>query len=412
MRLGNHIRILTGFLLLWPAFSFASFENELQIQTFKYATDDHATLSISNQSYFESESFLTRVNFYVESGPLGSWSFDPDPLRYNLKLNSKGTDFLWFGREHPLNLVRGEPVEFTSALGSVWTQNQLEPLSPRVSGWIGTGFVKDLNVDSSWKLVGAYSPLFLPSFGPSLGFTDRGELNPSRFARLPPSQVNTGGVTVPIRYQLRIDQLSELVLQNQAFLGVSHNTDAVNFDIYAYTAPKPDPVARTDAKLAVGEDAVNARVDVKPQFPREYWVGTRVQNKTMPFKPAFEFLQKANELSVHVASITGYLDGAIKGSFGVTSHFQKMFDGPTQSDGFVFVNLPFALSDELTLHSVFQATLLNGKRGWYWMNQLEYAFKAGFSVLGAIRILSGEDNSYFGDWRNQDSVSMGFKWAW
>jgi hypothetical protein len=428
MRLGNRAsgrfgRLSLGILLAsWPAFSFASFNDDLQIQIFKYASDTHSVFSLTNTADFTSESFLSRTNIFVEGGPQGAWSFDPDPVRFNFKLNSKGSDFIWLGREQPLNLVRAEQVEFTSALGSIWAQNQLDALNPRVSGWIGTGFVKSLDEKSNWKIFGAYSPVFLPSFGPSLGFTDRGELNPSRFARLPPGMVITNGVTVPIRYRLQMDQLSQLVFQQQAMVGLSSDSEDFNFDVYGFTAPHPDPVARTDSKLAVGEDAVNARVDVNPQFPRESWAGARLQSKKMAFQPAVELLQKLNELSVHVASVTGYFDTvqlnpfvlkrASKASFGLVSHFQKMFEAPAQSDFLVFLKFPVDLTDNLILRTLVQSTLLNGKTSFYWMNELEYAVTRTFSITGAIRILTGEDNSYFGDWRNQDSFSGGLKWDW
>ena len=423
MRLGNRISLVMGLTLIFQtSLSFASFEDELQTQIFQYAADNSPVFYLSNKTYFTTGNFLTRIDAYFESSAKGAWSLDPDPARFDFKLNEKGNSFVWLGREQPLNLVRGQPVEFTSALGSVWVQNQIDALNPHVSGWVGAGLVEALDSKSSWKLVLAYSPLFLPTFGPSLGFTDRGDLNPSRFARLPPAQVITGGVTVPIRYRLRLDQLSDLVLQHQAFVGVSHDDSHFNMDVYAYTAPKPDPVPLTDARLAVGGNSVNAAVDVDPQFPREYWSGFRVQNKDLVFQPAFEYVQKLNQLAVHVVSLTGYFDSpqlnpfALKrntrASFGIVTHFEQMFDAPTQSDGMVFVKLPFDLSNDLVWRTMLQATLLNARRSFYWLNELEYTVRQGFSIVGAVRILSGDDSSYFGDWRDQDSYSAGVKWIW
>jgi hypothetical protein len=46
------------------------------------------------------------------------------------------------------------------------------------------------------------------------------------------------------------------------------------------------------------------------------------------------------------------------------------------------------------------------------MNEFEYSIKSDFSVLAALRVLAGEDASYFGAWRNQSSVSIGVKKIW
>ena len=414
--------IIALLIELLPSISFASFEDELQTQIFKYATDNSPTFYLSNYSVFQTDNFLTKVDTYFESGSKGAWSIDPDPVRYHLWLDSDKKDFIWFGREHPLNMTRSQPVDPRTALGSVWAQNQLDALNPHVSGWVGTGLVAKL--DPKWTLVLAYSPLFIPTFGPSLGFTERGDLNPSRFARLPPQDVTTGGVTVPIRYQLKVGQLSQLLLQHQAFMGIAHQDQDIEMDAYVYTAPKPDPVPLTGATLAVNSttNTVNADVDIVPQFPRQYFMGGRMQIKSLVFQPAFEALQDLKDLTAHYVSVTGYFDSpqlnpfivkrTTRASFGLLSHLQKQFDSPQFSDFLVFIKLPIDLTEELCLKTLLEATLLSMRQSGYWLNELEYQVKKGFSVLVALRILVGQDNSYFGDWRDQDSYSMGVKWVW
>ncbi|MBC7397074.1 MAG: hypothetical protein H7333_06490 [Bdellovibrionales bacterium] len=398
----------------------ASLQNELRFQTFHYASDDAPTFYLSNKSLFETEHFLGKVNLYYESGLKGIFSFDPDPLRYTLYTDGSKKTLLWFGREHPLNLTRGFTVEPYSALGSIWTQNQTESLDPRVSGWLSLGLVQEIATE--WKLTAAYSPLFLPNFGPSLGFTERGELNPSRFARLPPSNAVTGGVNLPIRYQLQLGQLSELLLRHQGFLGMSQNSKSFHFDVYAFTAPKPDPVATTDATLAVNASEVNAKVYINPQFPREYWSGMRAQFKSLPFEPALELVQNLLEWKEHTASAIAYLDTpewssfvikrAPRSAFGVLSHFQAELSAPALSDFLIFIQVPFALSESLTLHTFLEATLFSMRESIYWLNELEYQVQSGFSLTLAMRLLSGKAHSYFGDWRNEDSLSAGMRWVW
>lgn len=399
---------------------FASFSEELQTQIFQYASENRPTFYLNSKTVFQTERFLTRINTYYESGTQGTWSVDPDPLRYDIHLNDSGKSFFWIGREHPLNLTRSTPVEATDALGTVWAQNQLNALNPRVSGWIGTGLHQELG--SHWTLLLAYSPIFLPTFGPSLGFSESGDLNPARFSRLPPASVDTGGVVLPIRYQLEIGQITDLVLRPQYFAGISHNDDSVNMDAYFYSAPRPNAVPLTTATLSVTPTIVNAKVEIEPQFPREYWTGIRTQLKDLPFQPAAEFVQGLHKWTNHYFSVTGYFDSPqinphvadriTRGSFGLLTHLQQQFEDPQFSDLLVFLKLPLDLTNELSFRNILQATLLQAKRSFYWMSEFEYAFTKTFSAMTAIRILSGENYSYFGDWRSEDSYSIGLRYTW
>jgi hypothetical protein len=413
-----------GVLLCWGILgiphSHASFRDDLGAHIFQYASEEAPTFYLSNKSIFETESFLTKAELYFESGPRGSWTLDPDPIRYHFFLDEEKRTQVWAGRDHPLHLLEDRWIEPTSALGSIWVQNQLDALNPRVSGWIGGGIIHQF--DESWKLVFTYSPLFLPTFGPSLGFSERGDLNPARFARLPPESVVTGGVTLPIRYQLRINQLSELLLRHQVFLGTSFSNNSTSIDTFAFTAPRPTAVPLTDATLAVTQNSVNANVSINPQFPREYWGGIRVQRKDLPFKPALELVQNLEDYPNHLVSLTGYFKApslptgftnlSPRASFGVLAHFQKQFDAPQFSDFLLLLRVPFELTAKLISRTILQSTLLPSRRSLYWMNEFEYSIKSDFSVIAALRVLAGEDASYFGAWRNQSSISIGVKKIW
>ncbi len=414
MRLGFFLSIFIG------STCFASFSEELQTQIFQYASENQPTFYLNSKSIFQTEKFLTRINVYYESGAQGTWSIDPDPLRYDLHLDDAGKSFFWIGREHPLNLTRSSPVEATDALGTVWAQNQLNALNPTVSGWIGAGLKQ--NLGSNWSLLLTYSPIFLPTFGPSLGFSDSGDLHPARFSRLPPATVNTGGATLPIRYQLEIGQITDLVLRPQYFAGIAHDEETVYMDAYFYSAPRPNAVPITTATLSVTPSVVNAKVQIDPQFPREYWTGMRTQFKDVLFQPALELVQGLHQWTEHYASLSGYFDSpqinpnvvarTTRISFGILTHFQKQFEDPKFSDMMVFLKLPLDLTNELSFRNILQSTLLTGKRSFYWMSEFEYAFTKTFSAMSSLRVLSGENYSYFGDWRSEDTISLGLRYTW
>lgn len=405
--------------LLSATNSFASFSEELQTQIFQYASSNQPTFYLNSKTVFQTERFLTRINTYYESGTKGTWSVDPDPLRVDLHLDDAGKSFVWFGREHPLNLTRAVPVEATDALGTVWAQNQLNALAPRVSGWIGAGLHQDLG--QGWTGLLTYSPIFLPTFGPSLGFSDSGDLHPARFSRLPPARVNSSGVLLPIRYQLDIGKITDLVLRSQFFMGVTHNEETFYSEFYYFTAPKPNPVAAYNYDV-IPTIVPNVMVQVKPSFPREHWAGTRAQFKDVLFQPALELVQGLHQWTEHYVSATGYFDSpqinpnvqerTTRGSFGLLTHFQKQFEEPQFSDLLAFVKLPLDLTNELSFRNIFQTTLLTGKRSVYWLSEFEYAFTKTFSALTSLRILAGENYSYFGDWRSEDSISIGMRYTW
>jgi hypothetical protein len=413
-----------GFITVLSFFSIACEATEvadsLDLQYKKYANDSYPTLYINDKFVYTNGNFLGQLNLYTETGPIGSWSFDPDPIRFSFRPDANNTTMLWIGREHPLNFTRDYSVDPYGALGSIWAQNQTEALNPRVSGWIGVGFTQETS--QNWKIIGMYSPFFLPTFGPSLGFSDNGELNPQRFTRLPPANAETSGVTVPIRYDLELSRISQIVLQPQAFVGTNFNNSNINFDVYAYTAPDPNAVATTDAKLAVNNVTANANVTVQAQFPREYWSGTRVSLKNVPFTPAFEFVQNLVDYPTHIVSLTGYIDTpqfnpfvakrTSKSTFGILSHFQRDFSDPNLSDFLIFVKIPVNITDALAWNTLLQTTMLSMRQSFYWFNEFEYTIQKNFSLTADLRILSGQDHSYYGDWRDEDSFSFGVRREW
>jgi len=406
------IRVIVSLLWISPVVPIpakgGTLNGVLETQVFQYASEDAPTFYLSNKTNYETPTFDGSIELYFESGPRGAWSFDPDPIRYHAFLDDLNQTEIWLGRSHPLDLIRNSRAEPTSALGSIWTQDQLNALSPKVSGWLGGGLIHEWA--QGWKATLAYSPLFLPTFSPSLGFTERGDLNPARFARLPPSGVNTGGVTLPIRYQLRVDQLSELLFRHQAFLGIANSRESADFELYAYTAPKPDPVPITDATLAVSQNQVNAHVSINPQFPREYWTGTRMQSKTILFKPALEFVQNLEDFSNHLVSLTGY--HGVQTSFGILTHLNKNRDSARFSDFLVFLKIPASITNRISLQSLIETTLISTRKSLYCMEELQYWINQTFSVLLGLRVLAGEDDGFFGAWRNQSSLSIGVLQKW
>ena len=415
MRMGYFLSTVLSFFFgisLVASNSFALFKNELQTQFYQYANESQPSFYLNGLSQIQSQNFETKIHTYYESGTKGSWSIDPDPLRLDFKFNTEKKSFLWIGREHPLNLTRSKKIEATDAIGAVWTQNQLNALNPRVSGWLGIGLHQ--NLAENITLLFAYSPLFIPTLGPSLGFSENGDLHPKRYSRLPPASVDTGGTLLPIRYQLEVGQIKELLLQNQFFTGITHEGKDLSVDATFFSAPRPNAVPLTSAKLAVAQNAVTAKVEIEPQFPREEWVTLRLQIKNALFKPTIEWVQGVHDWSAQFASLSGsYAFGSFSSiQFGLLSHMGDESEDPRFSDLLAFIKMPWSITDQLEFKNLIQSTLLNARQSIYWLSEIEYSFMKNFSAIGSVRMLAGQNYSYFGDWRAEDSAGIGMRWTW
>ena len=101
-----------------------------------------------------------------------------------------------------------------------------------------------------------------------------------------------------------------------------------------------------------------------------------------------------------------------RASFGFLTHLQKQYDAAQFSDMLVFIKVPVDITDKLAFRNLVQATLLLDRQSIYWFSELEYSFTQQFSILGAIRVLAGQDNSYFGAWRGENSFSLGLRYIW
>jgi hypothetical protein len=393
--------------------SIAAFQEDLRTQFFQYATETNATLNLNSTTTIKTDHFISKFIGYVETGKRGTWNIDADPLRYDFHYDEEKNNFIWLGREHPLNLTRNDPVQVTDAIGNIWAQNQINALNPRVVGWFSTGILQHLN--PNLVVVGAFSPLFIPTFGPSLGFNDSGDLQPVRYARLPPASVNTGGVLLPIRYQLELGQIKDLLLRNQYFAGIVYKNENVYLEATYFSAPRPNAVPITQSALQITPQVVYAKVQIDPQFPREHWSTYRAQLLNVPLQPAVEFVYgiKSGQQQNHdqYLSLSGNLSTGFrqKASFGLLTSFQKNPEDPEFSDLLAFAYLPFHITDSWSLNTLVRSTLLNTRQSIYSMLELQYDLNQNLSLLSSIRVLSGKNYSYFGDWRSEDSFTLGMR---
>ncbi len=383
----------------------------------QYAAENQATPRLDLRLRWKSLNDLHQINVtsFVEFGPTGNMTFDPDPVVVRVKVAKQSR--LFFGRTQPF--AEGplhRTLEATDAMGAVWAQNQLDPLNRRVTGWIGGGARVDFLDNGKLTLVTQFSPIFLPNFTPSLGIDDQGRLNASRFARLPPQWVQYQNGVMPIHYQIDTGPIRDIVFQNQFFLGLEHSSKTVEASLSAWNAPRPDPQIAAVGVLDPTTPDLAASVVARPSFPRQNFLGARFRlprifgqpelQAAVPFGMGSALLQQGALISARWQPFQllslGYLEALGSARATEADYTDRLIWGQ--------VLQPFAKI--WSIGARVEQHLLPTRQGQW--NSVTLAYKPTRSLTFQARasFLSGDDGSYFGAWRAYDSFSLGAQSIW
>ncbi len=396
------ILIFTFYLntLLYP--SWAAIQST-SLDLIQYANDvspsPKINIDLSVQSQHEA-----RLRSFIEAGPNGDWNADLDPfvLRY---------EGFWLGRENPNRNMTPQ-----DAIGTHWVQNKTQALEPRVSGWIGAGMHSQIGTGPFHYTV-AYSPIFLPSFGPSLSISESHATTGSRFATLPPSYVDLNGKLFPLRYKINISDLREILFQEQVYFSIEHRNFFGNFNISFWSAPSPDPSLDLNPKIQPGNDLntePNILIEAKPSFPRENFIAFAWTPSQSPV------LQVTYELKHQLLTLSSRYNFSNSFSAGILHTFRtesKNLDDPTYTShydqGLIWGEWHstferFRISPSLRI----EQHLIHAQQGSLIKPQLNYLTTNGLLVFLNLNILSGNDYSYFGTWKSLDSASIGVQLQW
>ncbi|MCM2276966.1 MAG: hypothetical protein NDJ89_02690 [Oligoflexia bacterium] len=345
----------------------------------------------------------------------GDMSIDIDStaLRGNLSANGH----FWFGRVHPL--TEGDPrsaIRNTSAIGANWVQNQSNALDPRVSGWIGGGVHLKLADTGLFSTIGL-SPIYLPSFGPRLTFSDEEDTRGSRFAKLPPLRYNYNGESFPMRYSIDTGSVADILLQPQYLLAFGHQSSYGRATGLFWSAPSPDPQVTTTGKLLVdAETGVNVMVNAVPSFPRLNHYGFRYEGTGLFARPELSIIQelRSHRLTLSAAIMPlpflqlGWLD-----SPGPEAPPADPANGPVSAryaKNLLWGELTPAWKFSPTLR--WERHLTEREQGFRLRQGFHFQASQNLTVAWSAEILAGEDGSYFGNWKSLDSVSLGARYQW
>jgi hypothetical protein len=331
---------------------------------------------------------------------------------------------LWVGRTHPLaEATKKEAPTYVDAIGANWAQNQSDALNPRVAGWVGGG----ANLEDSshaFSLTTAFSPIFLPSFGPRLQLSETSAAQGSRFSRLPPQFVEQGDGTLPLRYRLNVGDISNVIFQPQAFISAGFKNSDMRVDVMEWTAPNPSPDVDTDYALVThtagiaSDDSADVMIDAHPKFRRQHFTGIRYEGNNLPGKPlltgTYEWFRKEITAGIQSTPMQNFSIGALnRWTLDPPTESATATLSPSYADKLVWAEVGTSFMQERIRPSFrIEQHLSSENLGHLIRPKIVYTAASGLDVFALAQVMSGKDRSYFGEWRSLGSAAMGVNWQW
>lgn len=417
---------------LCPA-AHASLSTQTQIRMLQYANEVQPVSRFDFQGAIRSQTQIlpqkiplreAELHTFYEPGAGGEYSFDVDPAVLRFAPFGSRAHF-WIGRTHPLQEgISAERLAYTSATGSRWAQNRTDPMNPRVSGWPSLGARIQLGSPLA-AITFAFSPIFLPSFDPSLDLSDARDPQGTRFSRLPPREVSINGSDpLPLRYRLDVPPLTEILFQSQAFAGVSIHPTGLLAQFFVMSTLQPDPETAITNRLRIqNSETASVLITVRPSFPRRNEVGTRIEFSSIPLRPEIQALFNPSRrqwtgsfslLPVSFLSL-GILQEWTPASPAENTSTSALVS-PVYSRLLTWAEMTFAKTLWASLH---WKPALRIERHWaqneqdLWIRPtLIYQAHERLAVHTSMNLLSGTNTSYYGQWRALDRIAMGVQYLW
>lgn len=416
--------ILVLLLLLLPKLVSASpiLNTSVALEEEQYSMDPSPTQRIDLGAGIRSEDTLgdapltpmmeARFYGFYEAGTYGDHSADIDSTALRVPVTDNA--HLWFGRVQPLSEGYNQ-VQLTStdAIGANWVQNQSDALNPRVSGWIGTGM--HVRLDSGITFTTAYSPIFLPSFGPRIDYSTDQDSSGSRFARLPPQCAWINGQCYPLRYDIDVGDIRNILLQNQGFASFGYESKLIDAHAMFWSAPSPSPSVATQAELHFQTDQdLNVMVTAKPDFERQDFAGFELSIPALLVVPT---LAAAYETQTGAIAVSGRLDFLSRFSLGYLTTINNPASNspiftPIYANRLLWCEIAQPITNWIRPSLRIEEHLVPGATD-HWINlKVDVLVDKKTTLFASANILSGGDDSYYGTWRALGSVAFGGRYQW
>lgn len=371
----------------------------------------------SSNSIFDSEPFMPQSEFhfysFFETDRAGDRSFDIDSSVF--RISTFKNNYFWVGRTHPLQEdLWDHPTLTTSAIGARWVQNQSNPFQPRASGWIGTGtHFRDSSTGIFLKA--CYSPLFLPHFGPSIEFSEFRDATGTRFARLPPQQIQINEQILPLRYRILIGNIRNIILQPQYLVEFGHDLEWQQLSLITWSAPSPSPKISTSGILKVTASDASVLATIQPTFPRQTFYALRwmIQQSHIESEISATY-EKSSQQTTLSASLN--FKEFIK--LGYLTSFEQVptpaeINSPIYAKNLLWLEATIKLfREKLTSTLHFEQHLDETSQDYWISTNLEYQLSPLTTLFFRTHTIAGHEESYFGNWKALDSIALGGKYEW
>lgn len=355
--------------------------------------------------------FKAQVRGFFESGDRGSYSFDIDPIAGHWSRDfdpiGPATVDAWLGRDQPIPLHRRE------AVGANWAQNQSSPLHARTQGWIGGG-VSYHHFETGLFARTAYSPVFLPNFGPGLGFSQHDPQKLSHFAQHPTTLIQQGEVLTPVHYELSQLNLPQTLIRPQAFFQVGSQSETLEASLLFWTAPRPTPSVDFSRDIQSNNSNGTPLASAVPLFERENFFATIWDFKTVIAQPRVQIVHETRSSEWTTSfeiTPSSFLSAGFLHRFSQKT--APLVSRKEYADRLVWVDLHSRLGlNKWNFGLLVEGNLSPKKTGSFIEPRISYRANSSVSVFTTAQFLQGKTDSYFGNWDALDRVELGARIHW
>ena len=157
--------------------------------------------------------------------------------------------------------------------------------SPFLAGWVGVHIHVPESATIPISFSASASPLFIPTIGGQVRFSEDESTQTGRFGRTPPEKIEVSGTDLPLYYRLNTDHIwDDILLQPQFMIQASHHSTSSAIEgafrsarwsshFWISRAPQPDPAAKASGTIRVSGDEITALAEITPSFPQRWTFG-------------------------------------------------------------------------------------------------------------------------------------------
>lgn len=370
------------------------------------------------------------VALHFEGEALGrrDVSLDIDRAWFSFPISE--SELFYVGRIHPFD-ISNHPAATQpwSLLGSLQPQNRGILLGygygrnktlpePVLLGWVGLHFWSDRSQTRTFQWGLSVSPLFVPTMGSEVTFSQTESVRVGRFGRRPPGTVEVDGKLYPIHFEIDRSRIwQDVLFQPQVLaqlkLQTSERTPQFETWLNVQRAPNPEPTFSSSEYLLVRENSVEAFAKISPRF-EERFSSNLAQRWNIPGAP----MQMALMGSLWVSDdhYWGYEFGAQSEHLDLSFMNEETYSAITkahQETGGRYADLLAQAQLKLPMDTV---TLYTGVKRH--LSQEDFWILVGVRTPlmnkmyldSGLDLFSGSESSYFGEWRTNDRISFVLSW--